>query len=182
MDIHDIEKAATAKFGDVIKAVRKADREYFVACKRREPVFPDRPFMTITACIQEDRVTFYWGHYDLTADEMHSAIREAEGALNRSSGSHGRIRKIAKRPMTNIEKVTHIMTYSTYGGLAQMFVMEALHKWSHVISNASPKDVDNGFISPEAWIGVAREIHNTLQTEMLTEASSLDDEDCAESD
>lgn len=82
---------------------------------------------------------------------------------------------MAKRPMTNVEKVTHIMTYSDYGALSQMFVMEALHKWSHLVSNASAKDVDNGFISPEARIGVAREIRDALQAEMLIEDSTLDD-------
>lgn len=54
---------------------------------------------------------------------------------------------MGRRPMTNIEKVTHIMSHSDYGALAQCFVMEALHKWSGLISRAKASEVDNGFIS-----------------------------------
>jgi len=74
---------------------------------------------------------------------------------------------MAKRPLTNIEKVTHIMSRSNYGALAQCFVMEALHKWSGIISTAAASKVDNGFISGEAWIGVAQEINKKLKAEML---------------
>ena len=74
---------------------------------------------------------------------------------------------MAKRPMTNIEKVTHIMTFSNYGALAQCFVMDALHKWSDLVRKASPDNISNGLISGEAWIGVANEIHDRLNTEML---------------
>jgi len=179
MDSQDVARAARRKFGDVMKVIRRDGREYFVACKRRDPVFADRPYMTITACISEEtsKVAFYWGHYDLTAEQVHAAIAEADAkALNRTSDSGGPRRpKLAKRPMTNIEKVTHLMTYSSYGALSQMFVMEALHKWSDIISRASTKDVDNGFINPEAWIGVAKEIREQLQTEMLIEDPDLDE-------
>jgi hypothetical protein len=45
----------------------------------------------------------------------------------RASGIQGLTENdMAKRPMTNIEKVTHIMTFSNYGALAQCFVMDAL--------------------------------------------------------
>jgi hypothetical protein len=84
---------------------------------------------------------------------------------------------MAKRPMTNIEKVTHIMSYSNYGALAQMFVMEALHKWSGIVSKASPKQIGIGFVSGEAWIGVAKEIQKGLNTEMTIEDRELDEED-----
>jgi hypothetical protein len=84
---------------------------------------------------------------------------------------------MAKRPMTNIEKVTHIMSYSNYGALAQMFVMEALHKWSGIISKASPEQVDNGLVSGEAWIGVAKEIQKALQTELTITDSELEEDE-----
>jgi len=50
-----------------------------------------------------------------------------------------------------------------------MFVMEAIYKWSEIVSNANPKDLDNAFINPKAWIGVATEIRQFLRTEMLTD-------------
>ena len=81
---------------------------------------------------------------------------------------------MTKRPMTNIEKVHHIMTYSRYGALAQLFVMDALHKWTDIISKASPEQVGNGFINGEAWIGVAREIKTTLQTGLTIDDPELD--------
>ena len=82
--------------------------------------------------------------------------------------------------MTNIEKVTHIMTYSNHGALAQIFVMEALHKWSGIISKASPEQVQNGFITGEAWIAVAKEIQTTLNTEMLTNDPDQEDAEDAQ--
>jgi len=84
---------------------------------------------------------------------------------------------MTKRPMTNIEKVTHVMSYSNYGALAQMFVMEALLKWSEIVSKADPKKVDNGFISGEAWVGVAKEVQDTLRTELTINDSDLEEDE-----
>jgi hypothetical protein len=84
---------------------------------------------------------------------------------------------MAKRPMTNIERVTHIMSYSNYGALARMFVMEALHKWSGIISKASPEQVDNGFVNGEAWIGVAKAIQEGLNTEMTIDDPELEEDE-----
>jgi hypothetical protein len=84
---------------------------------------------------------------------------------------------MAKRPMTNIEKVTHIMSYSDYGAVAQMFVMESLQKWSGIISKASPEQVDNGFINGEAWIGVAKEIQKALQSELTITDPELEEDE-----
>jgi len=162
--------------------IRKNQNEYFVACKRHEPVFPDSPYMTITACIrlEKHQVAFYWGHYDLTCEQVHTAIAEAEAnASNPGSDSGACNRKTAKRPMTNIERVTHIMSFSNYGALAQMFVMEALHKWSGIISEASPECVDNGFVNGEAWIGVAHEIRKKLKAEMLVDDAESDEQEPA---
>src|SRR5580704_11860746 len=87
---------------------------------------------------------------------------------SRASGIQGFTENdMAKRPMTNLEKVTHIITFSNYGALAQCFVMDALHKWSDLVRKASSDNISNGFISGEAWIGVANEIHDRLNTEML---------------
>jgi hypothetical protein len=84
---------------------------------------------------------------------------------------------MTKRPMTNIEKVHHIMTYSRYGGLAQLFVMDALHKWTEIVSKASPEQFDNGFINGEAWIGVAREIQETLKSKLTIDDSEIEEDE-----
>lgn len=84
---------------------------------------------------------------------------------------------MAKRPMTNIEKVTYIMSYSNYGALAQMFVMEALLRWSDLVVKADAKKVDNGLISGEAWIGVAKEIQNALRTEFTIDDFELEEDE-----
>ncbi len=88
---------------------------------------------------------------------------------------------MAKRPMTNVEKVQHIMSFSKYGALAQLFVMDALHKWTDIVSRASPEQVGNGFIDGEAWIGVATEIQNTLRDELVIDDVDLEDEPTADS-
>jgi hypothetical protein len=84
---------------------------------------------------------------------------------------------MAKRPMTNIEKVHHLMTHSRYGALAQLFVMDALHKWADIISKASPEQVGNGFVNGEAWIGVAREIRNALHTDLTIYDPELEEDE-----
>lgn len=68
-----------------------------------------------------------------------------------------------KKPMTNVELVTFIMEFSKHGPLAQLFVMDALDKWSKRISNTKPEDYPvDGFIHPESWISVAKEIQEKL--------------------
>ena len=84
---------------------------------------------------------------------------------------------MAKRPMTNIEKVQHIMSYSRYGALAQLFVMDALEKWTEIVSKASPEQVGNGFVHPEAWIGVAREIRNALHAGLTIDDPELEEDE-----
>jgi hypothetical protein len=84
---------------------------------------------------------------------------------------------MAKRSMTNIEKVQHIMGYSRYGALAQLFVMDALYKWTGIISKAPPEQVDNGFVDGEAWIGVAKEIQNTLKADLTIDDPDLEDDE-----
>ena len=68
-------------------------------------------------------------------------------------------------PSTNLEVVTDIMTYSNYGALAQLFVMDALTKFSKIVMSTPSEDMammDNGLISCEVWKGVAAEIHKKL--------------------
>jgi len=69
--------------------------------------------------------------------------------------------------MTNIEKVLEIMEFSDYGALAQAFVMNALSAHAKLVSEAPIEALESmrgGFISPEAWQGVALEITEKLKT------------------
>ena len=73
-----------------------------------------------------------------------------------------------QRPMTNLDCVTAIMTFSRYGALAQAFVMDALSKHASHIAAMPPEELQEQFgdrptISAEAWQAVAREIHQKLE-------------------
>jgi hypothetical protein len=75
------------------------------------------------------------------------------------------IERAGHRP-TNIETVTAIMEYSRFGALAQAFVMDALMKQAKAAAEAPPEafaSMRDGFVSPEAWQGVAREIADKLK-------------------
>lgn len=76
---------------------------------------------------------------------------------------------MAKKPkgrMTNVEAVTDIMETSKFGALAQLFVIDALEKWSARVANAKPEELasmnDSFGPSAAAWQGVAREIQGKL--------------------
>lgn len=63
---------------------------------------------------------------------------------------------------TNIDFITDLMQHSRYGALAQLFVIDALGKWSDKIAACTPDQVDTPFINGEAWVGVAKEIQAKL--------------------
>lgn len=72
----------------------------------------------------------------------------------------------AKKRLTNIELVVEIMEYSQFGALAQVFVMDALEKFSATVSEAKVSDFgENCMVHPQAWIGVAKEIKKKLARE-----------------
>ena len=64
-----------------------------------------------------------------------------------------------KRP-TNIEFVTELMNFSNYGALAQVFVIEAISKYASMC--AEQRIRDNGFLNPDTWQGVAKEIKGKI--------------------
>lgn len=71
--------------------------------------------------------------------------------------------------MTNLECLTEIMTFSRYGVLAQAFVMDALSKHAERVATVPLDTLQAQFgvhplISVETWQGVAREIHNKLES------------------
>lgn|GEM_PF-1339404 len=76
-----------------------------------------------------------------------------------------RIYSSSDNEMTNIDVVTQIMEFSRFGVLAQAFVMDALVKVSRSVAEATAEEIEvmrGGFIQPEAWQGVAREIQEKL--------------------
>jgi len=56
---------------------------------------------------------------------------------------------------TNIQLVTHMMTYSKQGALMQAFIIEAIANYAESVK-ANPLP-DNSFVSPHAWNACASE-------------------------
>lgn len=66
---------------------------------------------------------------------------------------------------TNVQLIKHIMEYSKHGALMQGFILDALSKYSqHIINNEDKviKQMQDSFISGEAWVGCAKELHDYL--------------------
>ena len=64
------------------------------------------------------------------------------------------------KPTDNISLVQYLMTYSDHGALAQMFVIDALTKWSKLVAEAPP--IEHGLINGAAWKAVAQEISDKM--------------------
>ena len=71
--------------------------------------------------------------------------------------------KLAPRRLTNVEFVADLMEHSRYGALAQLFVIDALWKWSEIISKADPKSCGNAIMDGKGWVAVAKEIREKLE-------------------
>jgi hypothetical protein len=74
--------------------------------------------------------------------------------------------------MTNVEAVRDLMEFSNYGALAQLFVIDALSKWSGKVANTPIEELrkqfgDLPFISPDAWQSVAKEIKSKLDAHLI---------------
>lgn len=68
---------------------------------------------------------------------------------------------------TNVQIVKDIMEYSNHGALVQMFVIDALTKWSKMVADKPIEELreqfgENAFISADAWQGVAKEVQAKL--------------------
>ncbi len=67
---------------------------------------------------------------------------------------------------TNTQFVRDMMEYSDFGALAQVFILDAIYKFSESIAHETPKAMERAmkgsFVSAEAWHGVAKEIHRKL--------------------
>jgi hypothetical protein len=66
---------------------------------------------------------------------------------------------------TNEELVAHMMRFSNFGALSQMFIVDAITKAAEAVANSKPEDYPPErmmMVTPEAWIGVAQEIKATM--------------------
>ena len=66
---------------------------------------------------------------------------------------------------TNVQRIKHIMEYSEHGALMQLFIIDALFKYSeHIMKNEKElkKSMRNSFIHPDAWVGCAKELNEYL--------------------
>lgn len=73
-----------------------------------------------------------------------------------------------KQPLTNVQIVERLMTFSKFGAMSQLFIMDAIEKQAKKVANVSLEELkeafgENPFISPEAWHGVAKEIVQRLE-------------------
>lgn len=79
------------------------------------------------------------------------------------------------KPKTNIDFMCDLMDFSHFGPLAQMFVIDALSKWSEKIANTPIEELRGAFegnplIGAEAWQGVARGIKEKLDAHITRQS------------
>lgn len=105
---------------------------------------------TVAGC---DCAKFSWARF---TEEFEEAAKRQQAQLN------------APRPETNVEFVSRMMEFSDYGALAQLFVLDALDKWSKMVAETPIEEVRRQFgsdslINPDSWCGVAAEIQRKLK-------------------
>lgn len=70
---------------------------------------------------------------------------------------------MATKRKTNVELITYLMNYSKHGALMQGFIIDALGKHANKVAESTPADYpEDCMVSPEAWIGVAKELKEAL--------------------
>ena len=71
--------------------------------------------------------------------------------------------------MTNQEFVEELMTISPYGVLSELFILEAVRKYSEQVAAADPKIFESAlghFIHGPAWQGVAKDILTKIEAHL----------------
>jgi hypothetical protein len=66
------------------------------------------------------------------------------------------------RRTTNIEFVRELMEHSSYGVLAQAFIIEAIADYADRVSELDSTSVEIPFITAELWINIAKEIKTKM--------------------
>lgn len=64
---------------------------------------------------------------------------------------------------TNKQIVKAIMEGGSYGHLREVFIVEAIRHYAERVVKAGVAGMDpNGFVNPEAWVGVAEEVKKEM--------------------
>lgn len=74
-------------------------------------------------------------------------------------------------PQTNVEFVVELMERSAYGGLIQVFVIQALDVYARQVAARTPQALDTALVSGPAWHGCALEVRSKLAHWFGEEAS-----------
>lgn len=64
---------------------------------------------------------------------------------------------------TNVQFLIRVMEHSQFGALKQAFVMDALDKMAEAVAKADPKEVGNGLVNGNTWVGCAKELQAELK-------------------
>ena len=70
------------------------------------------------------------------------------------------------KPMDNVEFVTWLMNYSSYGALVQAFIIESIFRYANEVAENEKElreSMKNHIINPEAWIGIAQELQKKIK-------------------
>lgn len=65
---------------------------------------------------------------------------------------------VVDKNMSNVEFVESIMTYSNFGGLAQVFVIEAIRSYADNVLADKTEWPPHSLITKEVWQGIAQEL------------------------
>jgi hypothetical protein len=73
------------------------------------------------------------------------------------------LREVEMQRLTNLEFIEKLMSFSPYGAMVQVFVIEALRSYSaEVVAKPPPKDDPGAFFSMEAWYGIAKDVKRQI--------------------
>lgn len=99
-------------------------------------------------------------HVTVQAQSEYEAVRFIK---RRIMDLEGKTASSGNEPTNNVELVTAMMEFSRFGALAQGFIIEAITRYAKLVSTSSPEHYGQGsVVSPEAWIGVAKEIKTKM--------------------
>ena len=64
------------------------------------------------------------------------------------------------KKLNNEEFIAFLMMYSPYGALCQVFIIEAIRKYSEMVAQQeNAKDDPDAIVNPVVWQGIAKDIY-----------------------